>query len=302
MEYLGTEKPINKIEPKVSICIVTYNHEQYIAQCLDSILMQETVLPYEIILGEDDSKDNTRSICKEYAEKYPDKIRLFLRSDKDKVTVRGKKSFHNNFIQNIKSARGEYIALCDGDDYWLVKDKLQMQYDFMQDNENCSLICHKMPSFKKSKTGWYNFKDLARVAYLPHCSNYFMRSFDVMKYEKAFYEFLGGEMLMLYIAASEGDIYHDERVVSHYRQNEGGIYTSLSRTSLIERWMDELKIVHKHFPLPKLIYFERKMNLILLYNRRTGKRSIETVIYRFIKRLFRAKDILVNVFKSRLEH
>src|SRR5690606_9424994 len=78
-EFMGTNKPVNLIEPLVSVTVAAYQHESYIRECLDSILMQQTNFSFEIIVGEDDSKDETRAICIEYAEKYPDKIRLFLR-------------------------------------------------------------------------------------------------------------------------------------------------------------------------------------------------------------------------------
>jgi len=135
MEYLGTDKPVNKIQPVVSVCIQTYQHAAFIAECLDSVLMQETDFPYEIIVGEDDSKDGTREICKEYAEKYPDKIRLFLRDEKDKIFINGRKTGRFNFIENLKAARGEFIALCDGDDYWIDESKLRQQQELIVSNK-----------------------------------------------------------------------------------------------------------------------------------------------------------------------
>src|SRR5690554_4111074 len=81
-EYLGTEKPVNEIEPLVSVRVATYQHVKYIEQCLDGILMQKTSFPIEVIVGEDESTDGTREICIEYAKKHPDKIRLFLRDRK----------------------------------------------------------------------------------------------------------------------------------------------------------------------------------------------------------------------------
>lgn len=140
MEYLGTEKPINKIQPVVSVCIQTYQHASFIAECLDSVLMQETDFPFEIIVGEDDSTDGTREICKTYAEKYPNKIRLFLRSEKDKIYINGKKTGRFNFIENLKAARGEYIALCDGDDYWINTMKLQEQIEKINSDTNYSIV------------------------------------------------------------------------------------------------------------------------------------------------------------------
>jgi len=134
-EYGGTDKPINKIEPLVSVVTTTYQHAPYIRQCLDSILMQETDFPFELIIGEDGSTDGTREICIEYADRYPDKIRLFLRDrnltqyyTSDGRVIR----FNGHFAR--AAARGKYIALCEGDDYWIDKTKLQKQVEFLVQN------------------------------------------------------------------------------------------------------------------------------------------------------------------------
>ena len=116
-------------KPLVSVCIQTYQHAPYIRECIDSVLMQETNFPFEIILGEDDSTDGTREICIEYHNRHPDIIRLFLRSEKDKIYINDEKTGRFNYIQNLKEAKGRYIALLDGDDYWISKNKLQQQAD-----------------------------------------------------------------------------------------------------------------------------------------------------------------------------
>lgn len=131
-------KPI----PLVSVSVVTYNHKDYIKQCLDGILMQETNFPFEIILGEDESNDGTREICIEYTNKYPDKIKLFLRSRKDVIYINGNPTGRYNFIQNLKAANGKYIALCEGDDYWTDPLKLQKQVDFLEENTDVNLCFH----------------------------------------------------------------------------------------------------------------------------------------------------------------
>jgi glycosyltransferase involved in cell wall biosynthesis len=79
---MGVDKIVNSIKPTVSITVSTYQHVHYIQDCLNGILMQKTSFPIEILLGEDESTDGTRDICIDYAEKYPDKIRLFLRDRK----------------------------------------------------------------------------------------------------------------------------------------------------------------------------------------------------------------------------
>lgn len=130
--------------PVVSVCITTYNHEPYIAQALDSVLAQETDFNFEILIGEDDSSDNTRAICIEYAEKYPDKIRLFLNDRKNVIYINGMATGRWNFINNIKNARGKYIALLEGDDYWIDPQKLQKQVSFLEEHEEYNICFHKV--------------------------------------------------------------------------------------------------------------------------------------------------------------
>ena len=104
---------------KVSIAMVTYNHEKFIAKALDSVLMQRTDFDYEIVIGEDCSSDNTRNIVIEYKRRYPDNIVLFL-NEKNL-------GMYGNCSQVFQACQGEYIAVLEGDDYWTSPDKLQKQ-------------------------------------------------------------------------------------------------------------------------------------------------------------------------------
>jgi glycosyltransferase involved in cell wall biosynthesis len=98
---------------KVSVCLLTYNHAPYIRQALDSVLMQQADFAFEVCLGEDESSDGTREICIEYAERYPDLIRLFLRNRQDVVYIDGKPTGRFNFVQTLKACSGKYVALID---------------------------------------------------------------------------------------------------------------------------------------------------------------------------------------------
>ena len=137
----GNEKPVNKIQPLASVVVTAYQHAPYIRQCLDSILMQETDFPYEIIIGEDGSTDGTREICIEYAKKYPDKIRLFLRdrSLSHYIDLHRNHAMFNVFFCMGK-ARGKYIAICEGDDYWIDKNKLSIQVKILEKNAKVGLV------------------------------------------------------------------------------------------------------------------------------------------------------------------
>jgi len=136
-EYLINKESINILNPFVSVHVITYQHAKYIAKCLDGILMQKTDFPFEIVIGEDESTDGTREICINYAKKYRDKIRLFLRDRKQSVITSstGNKIYLNGIL-TLRSCNGKYIALCEGDDYWTDPLKLQKQMDFLNINSN----------------------------------------------------------------------------------------------------------------------------------------------------------------------
>lgn len=122
--------------PLVSICSITYNHAQYIRECLDGFLMQKTKFPYEIIINDDCSTDGTTEIIKEYAEKYPNIIRsIFHEENQYQKGVRG---MFQQFV--IPKARGKYVAFCEGDDYWTDPLKLQKQVDFLENNPEYGLV------------------------------------------------------------------------------------------------------------------------------------------------------------------
>ena len=154
-EYLGDNKPVNKIVPLVSVTVATYQQVDFIKACLDGILMQKTNFPYEIILGEDGSVDGTQEICKEYAERYPDKIRLFIRDRSLSQYPKEDGSITRfNGVWNRMSVRGKYIAFCEGDDYWIDPLKLQKQVDFLEAHPDYGL-CYTNAKSYIQETGKY---------------------------------------------------------------------------------------------------------------------------------------------------
>lgn len=116
----------------ISVIVLTYNQEQYIRQTLDSILMQQVDEPVEIIIGDDHSSDATSVICRTYQEKYPDTIRYFYNTPNLGLVA--------NFVAMLKQCRGDYCALCDGDDYWIATHKLQRQLDVLRAHKDCVLV------------------------------------------------------------------------------------------------------------------------------------------------------------------
>ena len=107
--------------PLVSVCMTTYNHERYIAQAIESVLRQQTDFAVEVVVGEDCSTDNTLAICREYEAKYPDRVRVIA----SEINI----VMHANYRRTIEACRGEYVAMCDGDDWFSDPNKLQLQVD-----------------------------------------------------------------------------------------------------------------------------------------------------------------------------
>lgn len=132
-----------KSDLMISVAIVTYNHEQYIAQALDSVISQNFSWPYEIIVGDDCSTDRTREILNMYVEKY-NFIHVLPREQNMGVT--------RNFFDVLQHCSGQYIALLDGDDYWTDPDKLRKQVQYLTDHKNCAGVAHEY-SMKDNVTG-----------------------------------------------------------------------------------------------------------------------------------------------------
>jgi glycosyltransferase involved in cell wall biosynthesis len=120
-------------EPVLSVCFITYNHEQYIRQALDSVLLQQVNFSMEVVIGNDCSTDGTTLIVQEYLEKYPDRIRLNPIESNIGMTA--------NWLSTIQASKGKYIAMLEGDDYWTDVHKLQKQVDFLDANPDYSMHC-----------------------------------------------------------------------------------------------------------------------------------------------------------------
>ena len=127
-----------RIKPKVVIWSLTYNHEPYIRDTLDGFIMQKTDFPFVAIVHEDCSTDGTAEILKEYAEKYPDII--FPIFEKENQYSKPDGSLNRIMLQAVNATGAKYMALCEGDDYWTCKDKLQRQVNFLDAHPDYGLV------------------------------------------------------------------------------------------------------------------------------------------------------------------
>lgn len=117
----------------LSVCLITYNHNFFIEKAIQSVLSQDTNFKFELVIGEDYSTDNTRSICERYQNQYPEKINLLPSLNKNI-------GLKENFLRTFEACRGKYIAYLEGDDYWIASDKLQRQVDILEKNKDIAMV------------------------------------------------------------------------------------------------------------------------------------------------------------------
>lgn len=160
--------------PLVSVCMTTYNHEQYIVQAIESVLSQQVNFDIEVVIGEDCSTDNTLAICREYEAKYPECIRI--------VNSESNIGMHANYRRTIEACRGKYIAMLDGDDWFSDPDKLQMQVDTLE--KSGAAMCYTRSERRsQSDSTIYpqgalhtTFEDMLRLNTAENCTTVALRS------------------------------------------------------------------------------------------------------------------------------
>ena len=133
------------ITPKLSVCLITYNHRAFIVQALEGVLMQQCNFDWEVVIGDDCSNDGTTVIVEEYANKYPNRIRI--------NRVGRNLGMTENWLHTIAACKGEYIALLEGDDYWTDPMKLQKQVTVLDNDPRYSFTCHDVETiYEKGST------------------------------------------------------------------------------------------------------------------------------------------------------
>lgn len=219
--------------PLVSVCVQTYQHAKYIEKCLEGILMQKTNFEFEILLGEDGSSDKTREICINYANKFPNKIKLFLHHRENNIEINGKPTGRFNLIYNLLQAKGEYIALCEGDDYWSCEFKLQKQVDFLDNNSTYSGCAHNVEvsyedHFDREILFYKNDMSTLEEAlhyFYPTCSMVFRAKFVVnTKGLEIFYKPLSsGDKIIQLLLFKNGPLKYLDSKMAVYRKHSRGM-------------------------------------------------------------------------------
>ncbi|MBE6786816.1 MAG: glycosyltransferase [Ruminococcaceae bacterium] len=233
--------------PMVTVICITYKHEDFIRQALDSFLMQKTNFKYQIFVGEDKGPDNTANIIREYAEKYPEKIVPFIR-EKNMGAQR-------NLIDMCQKAQTPYIAFCEGDDYWCDEYKLQKQFDYMENHHDLRSCFHDAEIKDELDVGWFLSEQFQNEEYekngnkmiwprtmngfvpkktyragtyikcgFVHTSSMFFRWDYNIEIPEWYYTHLLGDFTIWLIQLGTGKFGYIPQIMSVYRRHEGGAY------------------------------------------------------------------------------
>jgi len=213
----------------VSVCMITYNHDKYISQAIEGVLIQKADFQIELVIGEDYSTDSTREICEKYASMYPNIIRL-LPSHKNLGMM-------PNFIRTLQACTGKYIALCEGDDYWTDPYKLQKQVDFLEANPGYvftfhdALILNQKTGETRVRIGdrkidtTVDLKSLITQKNITTASILSRNILDYNSFPSWFSLITNGDYGLCVLLAERGLGKYIPEVMSVYRFHEGGVWS-----------------------------------------------------------------------------
>lgn len=314
------------VKPTVSVFMMTYQHAPYIRQALDSVLMQQTNFPIEICIGEDESTDGTREICQGYARMYPDRIRLFLRSQSEPLRKIYRSPAMFNQIETLRACRGRYIAILEGDDYWTDPLKLQKQVDYLESYPECTGVFHDTWMLNESMGGnreltlisdprdQIEFCDLLTVKILFHTSSFiFRRGVLPTTFPKWVSKVASGDIPIFLFAAAKGHLFHIRENMSVYRLHRGGITNTFKHRGANNFLYKSLIWMGATFSFPK---FKRALKnahkdclevwlkeFMLIKDRKTQREMLKTIFAHTLQtRSVESANVFIKNFMHYLWH
>lgn len=261
------------MEIMLSVAISTYNHQYFIQECIKSALSQKTNFNYEIVIADDFSTDKTRGIISNIKTLFPDKVRLIFNERNIGSQA--------NFANVIKSCKGKYIAILDGDDFWIDTNKLQKQVDILELYPEYSICFHRVKKLnheQSSITGYIpeTYSSNTKLSIIDLFNDYFIPTSSVVfrnnlfnKFPEWYYSLPFGDRPLHILNATQGNIYYLDEVLGVYRIHKDGIWSTKQKQR-------EVEFIHKKIEMLK--NFDSDLN----YKYKT---QIERSINRYLVKL-----------------
>ena len=239
------------MQTKVTVIITTYNHERFIKQAIDSVIMQETNFDYNLVIIEDCSTDRTQDIVTAYQKANPEKIRLVLSSIN--------KCDNSEFIKAIQESQCTYLAILDGDDYWTCRHKLQKQVDYLDRRPDCTICFHDVKivndngdqelrnSYPPDRREIFTLEDLIEGCFINTCSAV-LRQSAFREFPEWYIHDQSADWSLFIFAAQKGQIGHIDGVMGVYRRHAGGSWAGLNRAEQLERIIVFYEILRSYLP------------------------------------------------------
>lgn len=214
-------------QPKVSVVMITYGHEKFIEEAINSVLMQKCDFDVELIIADDCSPDNTEQIVKSFEKSHPKYH--WIKYTKHNVN----KGMMPNFIWALNETKGKFVALCEGDDYWTDPLKLQKQVEFLETNEDYSMCFHAVEITRASENDFFEYPipksstlktwDIISDHFIPTCSLVFANKYFKEGYPKWLSTTISGDIPLEMILSSKGKAKYFSEKMACYRRNLGSV-------------------------------------------------------------------------------
>lgn len=279
----------------VSVFMITYNHENFIAKAIESVLKQKTNFVFEFFISDDSSKDKTTQICLSYQEKYP----TIITFNSNETNV----GFQSNYIENFKNLNFKYIAYIEGDDYWIDENKLQKQYDFMEAHPEVALCYTNAFSFNdgneevkeimiKNKPG----QNIFDLDYYINAGRFFMPTLTLFIRKNAFpdpipdwlYNTFNLDWAMNILFMQNGKAGYIDDITAMYRKQQSGIISSTELPVVVRNGIQLAKNMDKHFNYKYHYFFGKRQwwyyQLVLYYfEKKKYLRGFYWLLYSFFR-------------------
>ena len=239
---------MNHYPVKVSVLMLTYNQEQYIDEAIRSVMLQKRNFSLELVIGNDASTDRTADICQMWKERFPQEIVLLNHSKN--------LGLQQNFIQSYAKCQGEYIAICEGDDFWCNKRKLQRQVDFLDSHNEYATCFHRVINYYEhnSTKSLSNGKqkqttdilDLAQSNYISNVSVLFRRGL-FGELPEWFYRVSTYDYAIHLLNAQFGKIFYMHTPMAVYRQHQKAIWSKAGMDKKLDIALTIRELLINHF-------------------------------------------------------